>query len=146
MLRNLIEQGYGEEEDLNCAEKILYGANQVYKLGLDKNSLRMASGFGGGMAIGSVCGGLTAAIMVLGILFVKNNAHESKKIKELTQELFVNYRKEMGEIHCDPLKARHRTDEIKCRNVIAKAAAALDTIVKRELGETLTQTLVTENS
>ena len=137
MLRNLIEQGYGEEDDLNCAEKILYGANQVYKLGLDKNSLRMASGFGGGMAIGSICGGLTAAIMVLGILFVKNNAHESKKIKELTQELFANYREEMGEIHCDPLKARHRTEEIKCRNVIAKAAAALDAIVKRELDEPL---------
>ena len=138
MLRNLIEQGYGEKEDLNCAEKILFGANQVYHLGLDQRSLKLASGFGGGMAIGSVCGALTAAIMVLGVLFVKNSAHESSKIKDLTQELFTTYRTEMGDIDCTPLKAHHRTEDIKCRYIIAKAAAVLDTIVKRELGDSFT--------
>jgi C_GCAxxG_C_C family probable redox protein len=132
MLSNLIEQGYGETEDFNCAEKILYGANEVYQLGLDHQSLKIASGFGGGMTIGSICGGLTAAIMVLGILFVKDRAHESSKIKALTQELFDTYQKDMGEIHCTPLKTCYRTEDLKCRHVIAKAAAVLDTIIKRE--------------
>ena len=132
MLHTLIEQGYGESEDLNCAEKILYGANQVYSLGLDQQSLRMAAGFGGGMAIGSVCGTLTASIMVLSILFVKDRAHESSKIKDLTQELFSNYLTEMHEIDCDPLKAKYRTEELKCRSVIAKAAEILDKIIERE--------------
>src|SRR5665647_1462580 len=86
MLRTLILQGYGEKEDLNCAEKILYGANQVYHLGLDQQALKMVAGFGGGMAIESVCGALTASIMVLGYLFIKKNAHESSRIKDLTQE------------------------------------------------------------
>ncbi|SFL80104.1 C-GCAxxG-C-C family (seleno)protein [Pelosinus propionicus] len=132
MLSTLIEQGYGESEDLNCAEKILYGANEVYQLGLTPEALRLASGFGGGMAIGSVCGTLTAAIMVLGILFVKDRAHESNKIKVLTQELFDTYQKQMGDIDCNPLKDRYRREDIKCRYVIAKAAAALDAIIKRE--------------
>jgi len=132
MLSTLILQGYGKKEDLNCAEKTLYGANQVYSLGLDKKSLKMSAGFGGGMATGNVCGALTAAIMVLGLLFVENNAHESSKIKELTQELFANYKKAMGEIDCDPLKAKYRTEEIQCTNVIAKAAEILDAIIKRE--------------
>jgi C_GCAxxG_C_C family probable redox protein len=132
MLRTLIEQGYGEVEDFNCAEKILYGANEVYQLGLEPKALRIASGFGGGMAIGSVCGGLTAAIMVLGILFVKDRAHESNKIKILTQDLFDTYQKEMGVIDCTSLKVRYRTEDVKCRHVIAKAAGALDTIIKRE--------------
>jgi C_GCAxxG_C_C family probable redox protein len=132
MLRALIEQGYGEAEDFNCAEKILYGANEVYQLGLDPKALRIASGFGGGMAIGSVCGGLTAAIMVLGILFVKDRAHESGKIKILTQDLFDTYQKKMGVIDCTPLKGRYRTEDVKCRHVIAKAAGVLDTIIKRE--------------
>jgi C_GCAxxG_C_C family probable redox protein len=132
MLRNLIEQGYGEAEDFNCAEKILYGANEVYQLGLPPEALRIASGFGGGMAIGSICGGLTAAIMVLGILLVKDRAHESDKIKILTQELFATYQKEMGSIDCIPLKTHHRTEDVKCRHVIAKAAGVLDTIIKRE--------------
>lgn len=133
MLHTLIEQGYGEKEDFNCAEKILYGANQVYKLGLSQESLRMAAGFGGGMAIGSVCGTLTASIMVLSILFVKERAHESSKIKDLTQELFMNYRREMQEIDCDPLKTKYRTEELKCRLVIMKAAEILDNIIQREI-------------
>ena len=133
MLSTLILQGYGEKEDFNCAEKLLYGANQVYHLGLDEQSLKMAAGFGGGMAIESVCGALTAAIMVLGCLFVKDNAHESSRIKNLTQELFMNYRKEMNNINCDSLKAEHRTDELKCRKVIAKAAEILDKIIEREI-------------
>lgn len=132
MLCELIRAGYGDQEDFNCAEKILYGANQAYKLNLDPRALKLSAGFGGGMAVGGVCGALTASVMVLGDLFVKNNAHESTKIKELTSELFAAYQQEMGEINCDPLKARYRTEELKCQNVIAAAANILDQIVERE--------------
>jgi C_GCAxxG_C_C family probable redox protein len=133
MLSDVIKQGFGEKEDLNCAEKILQGANIAYNLGLDKESLKLASGFGGGMAIEDKCGALTAAIMVLGRLFVEDRAHESTRIKDLTKELFEEYRKEMGSIDCAPLKEMHRTEEMKCKNVIIKAAEALDRIVMREL-------------
>ena len=54
MLKDLLENGYGVKEDLNCAERILYGANKVYKLGLDRDDLKVAAGFGAGMAIESV--------------------------------------------------------------------------------------------
>lgn len=30
MLAELIKSGYGNEEGLNCAEKILYGANEKF--------------------------------------------------------------------------------------------------------------------
>jgi C_GCAxxG_C_C family probable redox protein len=133
MLTDLIKQGFGEKEDLNCAEKILQGANIAYNLGLDKEALKLASGFGGGMAIEDKCGALTASIMVLGKLFVNDRAHESAKIKELTIELFKEYSKVMGSIDCAPLKDKYRTEELKCRNVIIKAAEVLDMIVKREL-------------
>ncbi len=132
MLTTLLMEGYGEQEDFNCAEKILYGANQAYHLNLDENFLKMSAGFGGGMAIENVCGTLTASIMVLGLLFVKKNAHESTKIKDLTQELLNTYQQEMGDIDCGPLKANHRTEEIKCKNVILKAAQILDKIIKKE--------------
>ncbi|MDD2397426.1 MAG: C-GCAxxG-C-C family (seleno)protein [Tissierellia bacterium] len=133
MLSELIKNGFGEKEDLNCAEKILWGANTAYNLGLDKEALKLASGFGGGMAIQDKCGALTAAIMVLGKLFVKERAHESEKIKELTIELFDEYNREMSSIDCKPLKEMYRTEELKCSNVILKAAEILDTIVMREL-------------
>ena len=133
MLSELIKNGFGEKEDLNCAEKILWGANTAYNLGLDKEALKLASGFGGGMAIQDKCGALTAAIMVLGKLFVKERAHESEKIKELTIELFDEYNREMSSIDCKPLKEMYRTEELKCSNVILKSAEILDTIVMREL-------------
>jgi C_GCAxxG_C_C family probable redox protein len=133
MLYELLKSGYGQDQDFNCAEKILYGANEAYQLGLSHDALKMAAGFGGGMAIEDVCGALTASIMVLGRLFVKGNAHESTRIKDLTTELFKSYRKEMSEIDCAPLKAKYRTEEFKCRDVILKAAQVLDGIVQREL-------------
>lgn len=132
MLYNLLKQGYGDDLDLNCAEKILYGANGAYHLGLDKEALKLAAGFGGGMAIEDVCGALAGSIMVLGRLFVKERAHESTRIKDLTKELFESYRRAMGEIDCAPLKAKYRTEECKCRDVILKAAEILDGIVLRE--------------
>jgi len=49
MLKELIQDGYGIKEDLNCAETILYGANQVYYLNLNSDSQRLAAAFGGGM-------------------------------------------------------------------------------------------------
>jgi C_GCAxxG_C_C family probable redox protein len=135
MLADLIKQGFGEKEDLNCAEKILWGANIAYGLGLNKDALRVASGFGGGMGIEDKCGAVTAGIMVLGVLFVKDRAHESSRIKELEIEFMNEYRKEMNSIDCAPLKEMHRTEELKCRNVILKAAEILDNIVTRERNE-----------
>jgi C_GCAxxG_C_C family probable redox protein len=137
VLYDLIKNGYGQAQDFNCAEKILYGGNEAYKLGLSPEALKMSAGFGGGMGIGAVCGALSASIMVLSILFVKNNAHESTKIKDLTKELLTKYEQAMGEIDCKPLVKAHRTKEEKCNQVILKAAEILDAIVCRELGRAM---------
>lgn len=133
MVLDLIKEGYGEKEDLNCAEKLLYASNEAYNLGLDKKALKLSAGFGGGMAIESVCGALTGAIMVLSCLFVEKNAHESDKIKILTKELLSKYEQSMESIYCDLLKDKHRTEKEKCRDIIVKAAEVLDEIVQREL-------------
>lgn len=135
MLADLIKDDFGEKENLNCAEKILYGANIAYDLGLEKEALKLAAGFGGGMAIEDKCGAITASIMVLSKLFVDEKAHESDRIKELTKRLFAEYHREMGDIDCRPLKKMHRTEELKCKNVILKAAEILDRIVIEEKGK-----------
>ena len=86
MLKELLEHGFGCDLDLNCAKKIVYGANHVYNMGLSPQALKLAAGFGGGMGIESVCGTLTGGVMVLSNLYVKRNAHESERIKELESE------------------------------------------------------------
>jgi len=130
VLHKLLQDGFDEGMDLNCAETILYGANEAYRLGLDKNALKLAAGFGGGMAIESVCGALTGCIMVLGRLFVEDRAHQSPELKEHIKELFRLYGEDMGSIMCDALKDRYRTEEKKCRDVIEKAARILDKIIE----------------
>ncbi len=132
MLTDLLKKGFAVGKDLNCAEQILYGANQVYELGLDKNALKLAAGFGGGMVIEDKCGALTGAIMVLGRIFVKDRAHESDKIKVLTKKLFDRYESEMGHVDCKPLKTDYRTEQHGCQEVIIKAAEILDEIIAEE--------------
>lgn len=133
MLRAYLENEFLYQEDWNCAEHMLIGADRAYGLHLDREAYKLAAAFGGGMAVGDVCGALTGAMMALGALFIKERAHESDKIKLLTTELMERYRGKMGEIDCIPLKERYRTDEIKCRDIILEAAAILDDIVAREL-------------
>ncbi len=105
-LKKLIEEKYYPEKGFNCAEAILNGANEAYNLGLSKNCMRLAAGFGGGMGIENVCGVVTASIMVLGFLFVKEYAHTSPEIDGITNELFDIYRKKMGDFNCKLLKAK----------------------------------------
>lgn len=132
MLKKLILKGYGQEQNYNCAEKILYGANEIYNLGLGKETMKLVAGFGGGMGIESTCGALTASVMVLSKLFVENTAHESE-IKELTSEFLNKFEKSMGTIDCSSLKVKYR-DEVKgCSDIIFKAADILDEIVEERM-------------
>jgi C_GCAxxG_C_C family probable redox protein len=126
------EAGEGTKRDLNCAETILYGANEAYGIGLDKKVLRIASGFGGGMGLEKVCGALTGSVMALGLLFTKDRGHESDFVENLNRELFARFEEEMGSTECDCLKEKHRTEAEGCRNVILAAARILDDIVHRE--------------
>lgn len=129
MLKDLIENGFGEEEDYNCAEKILYGANIVYNLGLSPEALKLSAGFGGGMGIESVCGALTASTMVLSHKYVEKVAHESGKIKEVNQKLFRQFMEEMDSIQCGYLKNTYRRADTGCSNIIIKAAEILDRLI-----------------
>lgn len=128
-LSRLVESGYAEEHDLNCAETILWGANTVYDLGLDHNALRLAAGFGGGMGVEAACGALTGAVMVIGRLFTRDRGHESPRVKELCARFLETYRTRMGSIDCAPLKARYRTEELKCRAVVLQAARILEELI-----------------
>ena len=128
-LSELVEKGYGEEHDLNCAETILWGANAVYDLGLDRNALRLAAGFGGGMGVEATCGALTGAVMVIGRMFTRDRGHESQRVKELCVGFLEAYKARMGSIDCAPLKARYRSEELKCRTVVLQAARILEELI-----------------
>ena len=74
MLLKLLQDGFGSAMDLNCAEKILYGANWAYNMKLPGEALKLAAGFGGGMGVESSCGVITGGVMVLSSLYVSRNS------------------------------------------------------------------------
>ena len=133
MLLDNVKKYYDKGYDLNCAETILYAANEEYNLNLEKNTLKTMAAFGGGMGIESVCGAVTGALSVLGIIFTKERAHESERIKELSQEFFKRFEEKLKTSNCKELKEKYRTDdEVRCSSILFAAAEVLDDIVIRE--------------
>ena len=133
MLVELLSNGYGKAMDLNCAEKILYGANWAYDLKMSPESLKLAAGFGGGMGVGSVCGVISGAIMVLSHLYVTRNSHQNSRIKDLEKEFITKFNNFYVCTDCITLKEKYVDDcEIGCYYIILKAAEILDEIVERE--------------
>ena len=131
-LADLISQGFGLAEDYNCAEKIIYGANQVYDLGLDPAACKLAAGFGAGCGIGHLCGTLAAGCMVLSHRYVRQRAHESNLIPQKTDAFLHGFEQQMGSLMCENLKRQYRTEEKKCYDVIYAAALALDQVLAAE--------------
>jgi C_GCAxxG_C_C family probable redox protein len=131
-IAEIIRNDLSKREDLNCAESVLRAANDDLGLGLDRKALRLASGFGGGMGVGHACGALTGAVMVLGVLYVKERAHESTRIKDVEQKLIAAFEKEYGTIMCRPIKDAHSDPEYKCKSVILKSAELLEDLLRSD--------------
>jgi len=73
---------------LNCAQSVLL--SYAKKLELDRiTALKIASGFGGGMAMAETCGAVTGAYMVLGLKIQS----EGKSIQEIKGEAKVAVQK-----------------------------------------------------
>ena len=131
-LYDYLSAGPVDDPKYNCSEKIVYGANAAYGLGLDQTALKLSAGFGAGMGQELTCGVLTGSVMVLSHLFVKEYCHEGPRVHALIDELFQAFKTTMRSIECVQLKKMYRTPEQKCRYVILQAAKALDEIVERE--------------
>lgn len=54
---------------LNCSESIVHTFNEMLNNPLSPDSLKMATGFGGGLGhAGCICGALTGSVMILGLI------------------------------------------------------------------------------
>lgn len=126
MNREQIYESY-LKENYNCAETILRVANAEYNLGITEDDIKLASGFGGGMGVGSTCGALVGCIAVLGKLFVETKDHETEGFRERCAEFYQQFVRELGAADCETLKATYKKDETtKCITTIEKAAKVLN--------------------
>lgn len=134
MLIDKVKKYYDKSYDLNCAEAMIYAANEEYDMKLSKETLKTMAAFGGGMAIESVCGAITGSLAVLALLFTKDRGHESPRVKNLSKEFFEEYHKILNTNNCAELKAKYKNDEIRCYKMVEAAGEILEKIVLREKG------------
>lgn len=94
-------------EGFNCAQAVFITFAE--QLGTDKETAaKISSGFGGGMRMGSVCGVVTGAFMVIGLKFGGGN----KKIYDKTSEFREKFLQRNPSTKClDLLGTDIRTEE-----------------------------------
>ena len=131
MLKATAPKYRAEEYDLNCAESIMYAANEEYNLNLSKETLKVMSGFGGGMAIGDVCGVITGSVAVIGIMFTEVSGHKSPKVRGMTKEFINRFKEKLESIKCADLK-REYVNIKKCTLMIEAGADILEDIILKE--------------
>jgi len=131
MLIETAKKYWAEEYDLNCAECIMYAANEEYDLNLKEETLKVMAGFGGGMATGDVCGVITGAIGAIGIMFTEVSGHKSPRVREMTRELINNFNEKFGYIKCVDLKREYK-DVKRCTLMIEIGSEILESIILKE--------------
>ena len=125
VLNQLTEEEKSEIPHVNCCEHILIGGNDFLELGLSKDNLSIAKGFGGGMKIESTCGALTGAIMVLSLYL-----NDEEKLNQGIHDFFEMFNKKYHDsIDCKPLKDAYRHEKFGCQPVILMAANILDSVL-----------------
>jgi C_GCAxxG_C_C family probable redox protein len=135
-MSNLAEKAaayYSQTHNLNCAEATISAANQIYNLGLQKDTLRAMAAFGGGMGVGSVCGALTGALAVMGVMFVEDQAHESSEIKEMASEFFNRFIEKLTTENCTKLKEMYRDDLTRCDLVVRYSNEILEEMINKRI-------------
>lgn len=110
----------------NCSQTIL----RVYakELGFsEQQAMALGSNFGGGMKMGSVCGAITAGLMVLGLKGIDSPAQANAFVKQMTD-------KHEGLLNCvDLLKLNAQKGGKKkphCDAMIQEAIEAIDSFTK----------------
>ncbi len=98
---NLVETQFAK---FNCAQTVF--SLFADDLGIDeKTALRIASGFGGGMACAETCGAVTGAYMVIGMKHghATSNQDDKEKTKQLIKKFNNGFIKEHGALICKNL-------------------------------------------
>ena len=94
------------KEGYNCAQSVLYSYSEQLNISTEM-ALKIANGFGAGMGRKQeVCGAISGAIMVLGLLYGRGENDDREKQEILyvkVRELIDSFTKASGTINCKEL-------------------------------------------
>ena len=97
--------GNNFKEGLNCSESILQAFNELLNNPVNPESLKMASGFGGGLGhAGCMCGALTGSAMILGLFKGRIDPKQDREpVYELAHDFHDRFSNQFGGTCCRAL-------------------------------------------
>ena len=109
----------------NCAQTILIPYAEECGVS-EETACKLGANFGGGMRMGSVCGAVTGALMVLGAM-----GYEEEESRRLLRE----FREKHGGVNCaELLRSAHEQGierKTHCDQMIDECAAFLESIARK---------------
>ncbi len=101
-------QKYFYKGGLNCAETTLKCLIEDSVIDIPEESVRMMSGFGGGMQRGAVCGAVVGAVSAIGSKKGRTTPEESRKPSAQAVKVFLKrFEEEYGSLYCKDLRKIH---------------------------------------
>lgn len=89
---------------INCGQSVLMAFQD--KTGLSEGqSLAIASGFGGGMRCGGICGSVSGSVVVLGCQYPAADPETKQRSTKLTKEFERRFAEQFGALNCRELLA-----------------------------------------
>lgn len=124
------------KEGYNCAEAILRAFAETYDLSINEDAYKMASGFGGGVGhAGCMCGALTAATMVLGLMEGRSDKSQSRHpVYESTGEFHRIFSERFGATCCrvlNPHPFETKEHMRNCLKLTGNTAELLDQYIEQ---------------
>lgn len=95
------------ERKLSCGQSVLLAFSDMTGLS-EEQSIGLATGFGNGMRCGSLCGVISAAVVVLGMLYPatpENGAEGKRRSTRLVQEYQRRFTEQFHNLNCRDLMA-----------------------------------------
>jgi len=122
-----------EQYSLNCAEAILYAANEHYQIGLSRDALKMVAGFGGGVKEGHLCGTVSGVVSVLSVLFKDKVVDGVNLLDKTIKDFKYEFRKRYQSIDCNYLLDHHKDEVLGCDKLIVESGVILQEIIDKQL-------------
>jgi len=129
-MRELVKKYRNKERyDLSCSEALLHAANDYYNLQLGENEFKMMAAFSGGLKEGDMCGIVSAACSVLGILYTNGVSHTSPALTQAVVQYKTLFKKQLKSLDCRHLVDMHKDEITDCDDLVVKGAVLLREVV-----------------
>ena len=137
-MKNLIKKYRNKDlYSLNCAEAIVYSANEYYNLRLTENGLKMAAGFGRGIFEKHLCGIISGSICVLGVMFKDKTLDDNCLLEITVKEFKTEFLKKYDKLECEYLLDNYYSEEQGCNKMISNSADILSNVIDKYLAKNL---------